>query len=264
PALCSRNDPDLRTGLPDHFAKTNCSASARMTRPIVIVDPVSSGSELAPAFAARGIPTIAVRSAASADAGMRRIQAADFREIYDNTPDLVERLRGLDPHAVIPGFESGVELADQLAATLTPQFANDLALSKARRNKAEMQMALAKAGVPSIRTINTASAGDVREWLVGHGLTGSALVLQTPASMGSDKVFHVPPGGDWQRRFDHILSTPTAPLGETSETVVVQEMLTGTEYCVDTVSATGAHTLAHLIRYSKTSSGERLTVFDHT
>jgi biotin carboxylase len=239
-----------------------------MTRPIVIVDPVSSGAELAPAFAARGIPTLAVRSAAiaaSTDARYARgIQPADFGEIYEDTPDLVERLRRVNPQAVIPGFESGVVLADQLAVALTPQFANDPALSKARRHKAEMQSALAKAGLPAIRTINTASAGEVRDWLASHGLTSAALVVKPPASMGSNNVYHVPPGGDWQRPFDHILSTPTAPLNERSETAVVQEMVIGTEYCVDTVSAAGKHALAHLIKYSKTSAGDRMTVFDHT
>ncbi len=127
-----------------------------------------------------------------------------------------------------------------------------------------MQSALANAGLPAIRTINTASAAEVRAWLAENDLLDAPLVVKPPASAGSDKVFHVHAGGDWLSKFEHILSTPTALLGEISETVVVQEMISGTEFCVDTVSAAGKHALAHLIRYSKTSAGDRMTVFDHT
>jgi biotin carboxylase len=239
-----------------------------MSNPVVIVDPVSSGSDLAPAFSARNIPVIAVRSTAYADSSdvgyAAAIQSANFLKVYDNSPDLVDDLRRLNPHAIIAGSETGVELADQLASVLTPQFANVPELARARRHKADMQQALADAGLAVIRTLNTASITEVMRWLAEQDLTDAALVLKPPASAGSDKVFHISPGGDWQRAFDHILSTPTALLGEPSETVIVQEQVTGTEYAVDTVSAAGKHVLAHLIRYRKTSADERMTVFDYT
>lgn len=242
-----------------------------MTRPIVIVDPVGSGAELAPAFAARGVPAIAVRSMPpdaldGADAGgyLTQIRAADFQALYDAGPDLEAVLRRHDPLAVIAGDESGVALADQLAAVLTPHVANAPALSPARRHKAAVQEALAAAGLPHIRTLNTASADEAAAWLADQGLEGAALVLKPPASAGSDNVHHVPPGGDWRRAFERILAAPNKLRGEANETVVVQEMVTGTEYAVDTVSADGKHVLAHLIRYNKTSAGERMTVFDHT
>ncbi len=239
-----------------------------MSRPIVIVDPVDSGSELAPAFAAQGISVVAVRSLPAAMWGnigfAAKLQTAHFQEIHESQPGLEEILRRLYPRAVIAGMESGVLLADRLAAALTPQFANRPELSKARRHKALMQEALAKAGLPTIRTLNTASADEVAAWLAEQDLTRAALVVKPAASAGSDCVYHVPPGGDWRTPFHHILATPTRLLGEPNETVIVQEQVVGTEYAVDTVSADGQHVLAHLIRYSKTSAGERMTVFDHT
>lgn len=242
-----------------------------MNRPIVIVDPVGSGAELAPAFAARGVPAIAIRSMPpdaldGADAGgyMVNVNADHFTAIYDVRPDLAEVLRAHDPLAIIPGDESGVELADQLAAALTPGIANVPALTGARRHKAKMQAALAQAGLPSIRTLNTASAAEVEAWLEEQGLRQAALVLKPALSAGSDNVHHVRPGGDWRRVFDLILSSSNKLRGEPNETVVVQEMVVGTEFAVDTVSADGQHVLAHLIRYNKTSAGERMTVFDHT
>lgn len=242
-----------------------------MTRPIVIVDPVGSGAELAPAFAARGVPAIAVRSMPpdaldGADAGGYevRVHADHFAAIYDAGPDLVATLRGHDPLAVIAGDESGVMLADALAAALTPRFANLPDRSPARRHKAAVQAALKAAGLPHIRTLNTADAAEVGPWLEAQGLAGAALVLKPAESAGSDNVHHVPPGDDWRPAFDRILGAANKLRGAANETVVVQEMVVGTEYAVDTVSADGTHVLAHLIRYHKTSAGARMTVFDHT
>jgi len=59
------------------------------------------------------------------------------------------------------------------------------------------------------------------------------------------------------------LTEPSVISGKKSETVVIQEQAIGTEYAVGTVSANGTHYLVHLIKYNKTSSGERQTVFDH-
>src|SRR4029078_4328862 len=97
-----------------------------------------------------------------------------------------------------------------------------------------------------------------------HHLTNKALVLKPPISMGSDKVFHIPPGGDWKKVFNYILSTPTTLLQQPNETVIVQEQISGTEYSVDTVSAAGKHVLAHLTRYKKTSVGAGMTIMDYT
>lgn len=235
---------------------------------VIIVDPVCSGTDLAPAFAARDIPVIAVRSTKLAETNTSGfgsgIQSGIFLKVYDNDPGLVDVLRQFNPRAIIAGTETGVELADHLASILTPMLANIPHLSLARRHKGEMQKTLEAAGLPFIRTLDTADAMEVSDWLSRHHLTDKALVLKPPVSMGSDNVFHIPPGGDWRRIFNYILSTPTALLREPNETVIVQEKITGTEYSVDTVSANGKHALAHLTRYKRVSAGEGLTIMDYT
>ncbi|HEY9720612.1 MAG TPA: ATP-grasp domain-containing protein [Oscillatoriaceae cyanobacterium] len=242
-----------------------------MTRPVVIVDPIDSGAELAPAFAARGVPAIAVRSipggtwdGVNEGGYAAKIHSAHFEAIYEDGPDLVETLRRHDPMAVIAGAESGVALSDRLAAVLTPQIANVPDLSRARRHKGAMQEALAKSGLPVIRTLNTASPAEVMAWLKEQNLTDAPLILKPATSAGSDNVHHVAPGGDWRSVFERILASRTKLRWEPNETVIVQEQVFGTEFAVDTVSADGEHVLAHLIRYNKTSAGDRMTVFDHT
>lgn len=97
-----------------------------MNRPVVIVNPLSSGIDLAPAFKARGIPVIAVTFKSLEEIGFGlKVQTSDFIEIIPNHPNLVEDLRKYNPIAIIPGDELGISVAEQLTEILTPQFAND-------------------------------------------------------------------------------------------------------------------------------------------
>ncbi|HAT9013530.1 ATP-grasp domain-containing protein [Legionella pneumophila] len=235
-----------------------------MNRPVVIVDPLSSGIELAPAFKARGIPAIAVTLKPLDWIGFgANMQTSDFIEIIPDQPNLVEVLAKYDPIAIIPGTEEGVPLAEALAITLTPQFANDPEKSQNRLHKALMQKALQEAGVPALKTLNTASESEVEAWIRTNGLIDSPLIIKPPVSAGSDKVFHIPARGDWKKEFNRVLSEPSKITGKNNETVVVQEQAIGTEFAVGTVSANGKHYLAHLIQYNKTSFNDRKTVYDY-
>lgn len=235
-----------------------------MNRPVVIVDPLSSGIELAPAFKARGIPAIAITFKSQGWIGFgMKMQTSDFVEIIPDQPNLVEVLRKYNPIAIIPGTEEGVLLAEHLAEYLTPQFANDPKKSLNRSHKALMQAALQEAGVPVLKTLNTSSEIEVETWIKENELVDSPLIIKPPMSAGSDKVFHIPAKGDWKIAFNRVLTEPSKTTGKVSETVVVQEQAIGTEFAVGTVSANGKHYLAHLIKYNKTSSHDRKTVFDY-
>ena len=235
-----------------------------MSRPIVIVDPLSSGIELAPTFKARGIPAIAVtlETVEWAEFGSK-LKASDFIEIIPDQPGIENIIKKFNPIAIIPGTEEGIPLAERLTEILTPHLANDPEKSLHRSHKSFMQKAVAEAGVPALKTLHTASESDAKAWIEVNDLAGSPLILKPPMSSGSEMVFHVPANGDWKKAFHHILTEPSAVTGQRSETVVVQEQAIGTEYAVGTVSAGGRHSLVHLIKYNKTTVGERKTVYDH-
>lgn len=234
-----------------------------MSRPVVIVEPLSSGIELAPAFRARGIPAIAVTLKTSDWTGFgSKIRTSDFIELIPEQPNLVEILKKFDPLAIIPGAEEGVPLAEALALALTPHFANDPKKSHNRLHKALMQDALKQAGVPALKTINTASEDAVEDWIKTSQLTDCPLIVKPGASAGSDNVFHIPARGDWRAAFNRVLSEPSKITGKPNETAVVQELAVGTEFAVGTVSANGKHYLAHLIKYNKMSFNGRETVYD--
>lgn len=235
-----------------------------MTRPVIIVDPLEAGIELAPVFKKRGIPAIAVNFQTPDCPGFgTQVQTSDFMEVIPDQPNLVEMLRKYNPIAVIPGTEEGVPLADRLTEILTPQFANDPQKSLNRLHKALMQKALHEAGVPALKTLNTASEKEVEKWIKDNDLIDSPLIIKPPMSYGSDKVFHIPAKGDWKIAFNRVLTEPAKLNEKLSETVVVQEQAIGTEYAVGTVSANGKHHLVHLVKYNKTSFQDRKTIFDY-
>jgi biotin carboxylase len=234
-----------------------------MSRPVVIVEPLSSGIELAPAFKTRGVQSVAVTLKTSDWTGFgAKIQTADFIEIIPEQPNLVDILKKFDPLAIIPGAEEGVPLAEALALAMTPHFANDPKKSQNRLHKALMQEALQNAGVPALKTINTASEDAVEDWIKTSQLLDRPLIVKPAASAGSDNVFHIPARGDWRRAFNSVLCEPSKITGKTNETAVVQEQAVGTEFAVGTVSANGKHYLAHLIKYNKMSFNGRETVYD--
>ncbi len=235
-----------------------------MIRPVVIVDPLSSGIELAPTFKARGIPALAVTLAGQEwpEFGSK-IKACDFIEVFPDQPEIEKLIKKYNPIAIIPGTEEAIRLAERLTLLLTPDLANDPEKSRHRSHKSLMQEALKMAGIPFLKTLDTNSEKDAGEWIKENGLTNAPLILKPPMSSGSEMVFHIAAGADWKKAFHQILTQPSVISCTTSKTAVIQEQAIGTEYAVGTVSANGKHYLVHLIKYNKTSVGERKTVFDH-
>lgn len=237
----------------------------RMNRPVVIVDPLSSGVELAPAFKKRGVPCVAVstfepRTSLGYGTSIRR---EDFEEVIPAGPDLESALRNLHPLAILPGSDGAMPLAERLAASLTPQFSNDPSKSIHRLHKARMQDALAEAGIPALQTLACTSEFEVENWLSEKGLIDAPLIVKPAISAGSDKVFHIAPNGDWRQAFRRVLGEPSKITGKYHDTAVVQEQAIGTEFAIGTVSANGKHYLAHLIQYTKGTADARSTVYDH-
>lgn len=234
-----------------------------MSRPIVIVNPFSSGSELAKTFAAKGIPAVAVLQNVKSVLGFgSELQQSEYIEIINYDETTIERLKQLDPIGILPGTDESVNLTDQLVAAITPHRSNDMSKTLHRQHKALMQEALAKANLPHIRTINTNSPDEVISWLKENDLENSPLIVKPPLSAGSDKVFHIPSGGNWQKAFHEVLTVPSKLTNELSKTVVIQEQAIGTEYAIGTVSANGQHYLSHIIKYNKATKGDRLTIYD--
>ncbi|NUR30096.1 MAG: ATP-grasp domain-containing protein [Catenulispora sp.] len=228
-----------------------------MERNIVIVDPLSTGQELAPAFAERGVRSIAVMTRLDTPAAvLSGWHPENFEHIlvWNGTESgraaLAAQLRTFDPLAVIPGCEFGVLLAEHLAAEVTPELANDPALITARRDKADMGQAVAAAGIPTLKQFRAQSAEQVAEWIEGAGLGAAKLVLKPTNSCATDSVHFVEPGGDWRTPFEAILGH-TNITNEVNTSVLVQEFAEGVEYIVDLYAVDGSYGLVDVCRYTK-------------
>jgi biotin carboxylase len=242
--------------------------------PVAIVDPYSAGSALAPEFAERGVPVIAVLSGTGPPPAMAATwRPTDFDAVLVEDTVLAgdtvlaegrvlaEAVAAYQPRCVIPGAETGVELADALAAAVTPDQANLPPLAPARRDKWHMARAIQTVGLPCLRQVCTDDADVAQQWLRGTGLENAPLVLKPPKSFGTDDVHLVLPGGDWRAVFGGILGRVNIG-GQRNEAVLVQEFAAGTEYIVDSYSVGGRHGLVDLCRYTKASRGDRIGIYD--
>ncbi len=244
--------------------------SAATTTPIdsalvAIVDPYSSGHGFAPAFRQAGMSSIAIRTAFSLPAiASATWDPTHFAHVLDGCAPferLVDELRALGPVRVVPGTDSGIELAEALTDRLFPGTGNEPALAEARRDKWETHRALVAADVPRLEQICAADAAEVDAWLDATGLRGASLVLKPPRSAGADSVHIVRPGQDWRPVFESMLGDVNK-MGVRNDGVLVQEFADGVEYAVDTYSVDGRHSLALVCRYRKREVGDRLGIYE--
>ncbi|MER6315982.1 ATP-grasp domain-containing protein [Streptomyces sp. NPDC001581] len=233
--------------------------------PCVIVDPYSSGALFAEPLTEHGVPVVAVVTGPRPpEAYASSWQPEDFAEIVVFEGDLepvVERLRELDPRAVLAGCESGVELAERLAPRVVPARSNVPGLAAARRDKSSMAAAVAAAGLPVIPQICTDDAEEVAAWLGREGLAGADLVVKPPKSASTDGVIKLAGGTDWRAVFGRQLGR-TNQFGETDDRLIVQKFVTGTEYVIDTFSHDGKHAVVDVCAYRKVDNGPHMAVYD--
>ncbi|WP_413740353.1 ATP-grasp domain-containing protein [Sodalis sp. RH14] len=221
------------------------------SRNVVIVDPYSSGTLLAPEFIKRGFQCIAVHSKPLlGDTLSSSYRSVDFiHEFFFNSDleQLCEKISSFYPICVVPGTESGVLLADELAYNLDLPH-NSILLSSARRDKFLMQNCIKAAGLRSIEHYVTENLQDALLWQAGQA--NGIVVVKPLNSAGSDNVRLCETVEEMEKVFLKILSSPNL-YGEKNERVLLQEYIQGEEYVVDAVSKNGKHVVTNICKYTK-------------
>lgn len=217
----------------------------------VIVDGYSTGNLLPAEFKARGFSPIHVQSTPVIWPLLTltyRPQDYERRLAFagDLGPLLLE-LTPLRPACVVPGTETGVELADQLSEALGAA-SNGTRMSEARRNKFLMIEAVRKAGLKTARQIKSRDVGEILRWAADGGLT--KVVVKPLKSAGTDSVAVCASPGEIESACRRILGQ-TNQLGLMNEDVLCQEFLEGTEYAIDAVSRCGQAHITAIWRYHK-------------
>jgi biotin carboxylase len=231
----------------------------------VVVDPLSTGHEYGPAFRAAGLRTVAVLTPGQPIAPIAGTwHPENFEDVHVFDGDvrwLATLIAQYDPLCIVPGSETGVELADALVEQLLPGSGNVPGLTRARRDKWHMAQALARAGVPHLRQFCSADVDELAAWVADAGLADRALVVKPPKSMATDEVHLVTPEEDLRPLARRILRTRNVA-GLPNTSVLVQEHAAGTEYLVDTYSVDGRHGLVDVCRYTKSRRGDRIGLYN--
>ena len=236
-----------------------------MKRYAVVVDPLSTGHEFPAVFGAEGVETVAVMTVAEPCAALEATwHPENFEHIHVFDGDvaaLAATLKAYDPLCVIPGCETGVELADELVELILPGTGNAPELSTARRDKWLMAQVVARAGIPHLRQICSADPDEIAKWISDSGLAGSRLVVKPPKSSGTDNVHIVPPGTDWRPFFEQIYGEVNL-IGIRNDAVLVEEFAEGPEFLIDSYTVEGKHGLVDVCRYNRVQRGDSIGVYD--
>jgi len=210
-----------------------------------IVDPFSTGAYLQTEFAARGWSSVAVLSTPDSPAPFGGFQHADHYLEVITGPDadqVVAALRRYPVSAAIPGAETGVPFADELAERLGLP-GNGIARSASRRDKHEMAKALVCHGVRAPETIATADPESMVSWADERNLW--PIVVKPPGSAGSDGVTFCATQAQAHAAFGHLYRR-SHRYGGRNDLVLAQELLAGRQYIVNTVSVNGHHYVAEI------------------
>lgn len=231
-------------------------------RVVVIVDAHSSGSFLAPAFLSHGFHAVHVEN--MTERSPQLVATVVPETFIDTVPyagelaPVVDRLRAYEVAYVLAGMDSGVALADALAAELGLDSANRPETSAARRDKGRMQEALLSAGVP---TGLFAIADTPEQARRVSGEIGGAAVVKPLRSSGTDGV-HVCGSSDEAEWAARELLDGRDHYGKANAAVLVQAFFEGDEYMVNSVSAAGEHRVLEIWRSVKRSDdGTRIYDF---
>lgn len=223
------------------------------TAAVAVVDALGTGHLLGPALRSRGVPVVHVRNhTAEFERQLHTFHAPDFTAALDFTGDpaaTARQLRGLGVRHVIAGTESGSDTADLLATELDLPTANAPGFAAARRDKRAMHRILHEAGVAVPAQQHLDGEGRVH-WRTGPLDPARPTVVKPPASAGTDGVHVCPTAADRDAAVRGLLGAPNL-FGQPNDGVVVQELLDGPEYMVNTVSVDGSHMAVEIWRSDK-------------
>lgn len=210
---------------------------------IIIIDAWSGGKYLIPAFQSLGYFCLHVQSPFVLPVFDTDNQLAAARSdrhvVHDgHLEGLLETLSCYQVQAVLPGSESGVQLADQLSAALGLGFANGLAHSPARRDKHAMQAAIAEAGLASIEQCLVDDLATLRSWLAKHNRW--PVVVKPRQSAGTDGVAICHTREQAEAAFAAIVAKQDL-FGQQNLNALCQAYVAGEEYVVNGVACDGRY-----------------------
>lgn len=228
-----------------------------------IVDAYSSGRFLAEVIRRHEMDCVHVQSSPEISPFfLASFQPQDFTEniLHDGSARRTAgTLAALGVGCVLPGAETGVELAEALTALLGLP-GNDPQRPGGRRDKAIMARLLSGAGLDAPAGLRTTDPAAAVAWATSRGAW--PVVAKPVASAASDSVFVCPDAPSLADAVSAIMSRENV-LCQHNDAALVQEFLSGTEYAVNSVSRGGRHHFAEVWRYAKRPVPPAAVVYDY-
>jgi biotin carboxylase len=211
----------------------------------VIVDAYTTGKYLAPSFQEKGFECVHIQSSQLLPFQEVSYIESDFIEVIKHDGNLDKTLKALEKYQIkclLPGMETGVQLADYLSEKLGLP-SNGTELSVARRDKYKMVEALKASGVRSVEHFKSEKLEDILAWV--DEIDSYPIVVKPINSAGTDNVRICSSKDEVNQAFQAIKGTKNF-LGIENHEVLVQKYLQGTEFIINTVSCGGQHTVTDI------------------
>jgi biotin carboxylase len=193
--------------------------------------------------------------------GARTFRPDDFvaNIIFDgDLAKLAQAVRRFRPSAVIAGVQTGVALADSLSEALGLP-SNGSARSRERIDKFEMFRVLSEHGLACARSHASADVEALVDWFRAQG--GARAIVKPCTSAGTDHVTICSSEDEVRAAFAAIVNQRNR-MGLINRAAIIQELLEGTEYIVNTVSYKGRHHVTDVWRYGKVQVNGASFVYD--
>ncbi|CAM9358694.1 unnamed protein product, partial [Ectocarpus fasciculatus] len=244
---------------------------------VAVVDPFSTGAQLAAQAAKLGYGVVRVFSiwdspvAALIQEGVTvdYFATVQFNDQDPNVDEATNRcVRDLQNLplpvvAVLPGAETGVELADRLAHRMRLR-GNGEEGSFARRNKYDMGEKVRRSGTRAVKQRLCRSESELTHYLTEElgipapqpgkanqsGAERQRCVVKPVQSAGSDCVYLCDTFEEAMEAFG-LINGKRNGLGLINDGALVQEFLSGKEYVIDKVSKDGVHKVVAVWEYDK-------------
>lgn len=223
-----------------------------MTKIAIVVDAYSSAAGYPKSFERKDFSCIHIQTLNPLPSFYQRsfdpsvyLENIVFNGDYDA---LVMKLSAYKIHCVIAGIEPGVELADRLSSTLG-LLSNGTNMSKAKRDKYEMALALRAKQLPTPHFTKVTTLEQLTSWKE-ISKVDYPIVLKPLRSAGTNGVTICNSDEELEEAFKN-LSGSTSFFGEQNNEILAQSFLAGQEYVVNSVSLDGNPYVVAILRTKK-------------
>ena len=223
----------------------------------LLIDPYVSTKMVCETLHKKGIRCIALFTYHEifSESALARFKLSVFDKVIhlsnENREDVLRELEQEKVDFIQAGREYSVNISDEIAMKLCSKYANSPSTSFQRMNKYEMQEAVRKAGLRATMQHKIPHAWlsqkDIEELKKFH----FPVIVKPMEASGSLGVKVCATIEDIQLTLKEVSGKKT-PLGSEVLGVVVQELLKGDEYIVDSISLQGNHLNTCVFRYGKT------------